>query len=112
TELCIPSSSYLISPPYPLFFLFLLRHPPRSTLFPYTTLFRSQLLLESRDSLRMHRGGHLPQHPHRRPDLARPERGRAHAEVVGEAHHVDPRPVAALEQLLHRLARVDHGPLE
>src|SRR5690606_41830284 len=29
----------------PRFFFFLLRRPPRSTLFPYTTLFRSQRLV-------------------------------------------------------------------
>src|SRR6267154_606747 len=28
-------------PPYTFFFFFMLRRPPRSTLFPYTTLFRS-----------------------------------------------------------------------
>src|SRR6266536_2162357 len=27
--------------PYPLFFFLMIRRPPRSTLFPYTTLFRS-----------------------------------------------------------------------
>src|SRR5699024_12447206 len=37
--------SHLVSvltslPPYPIFFA-MIRHPPRSTLFPYTTLFRS-----------------------------------------------------------------------
>src|SRR3712207_7489744 len=35
-----------------LFFFLMIRRPPRSTLFPYTTLFRS----ESRDSQRHHRG--------------------------------------------------------
>src|SRR5437773_12424650 len=30
-----------------LFFYLMIRHPPRSTLFPYTTLFRSQSLLVS-----------------------------------------------------------------
>src|SRR5258708_39921102 len=29
-------------PPYCLFFFLMIRRPPRSTLFPYTTLFRSQ----------------------------------------------------------------------
>src|SRR5258708_18378732 len=29
---------------YPLFFFLMIRRPPRSTLFPYTTLFRSLLL--------------------------------------------------------------------
>src|SRR5207248_4495644 len=31
-----------------IFFLLLLRRPPRSTLFPYTTLFRSLNMLEAR----------------------------------------------------------------
>src|SRR3712207_9044523 len=31
---------------YILFFFLMIRRPPRSTLFPYTTLFRSQLLLK------------------------------------------------------------------
>src|SRR5258708_2271101 len=32
-------------PPYALLFFLMIRRPPRSTLFPYTTLFRSQRLL-------------------------------------------------------------------
>src|SRR5437868_9846569 len=36
--------SYLHPPFYlPLFFFLMLRRPPRSTLFPYTTLFRSEI---------------------------------------------------------------------
>src|SRR5256885_16120345 len=31
-----------------LFFFLMIRRPPRSTLFPYTTLFRSRLLLRQR----------------------------------------------------------------
>src|SRR3712207_9150021 len=31
------------SPLYQLFFFLMIRRPPRSTLFPYTTLFRSEL---------------------------------------------------------------------
>src|SRR5258708_24842498 len=39
------STSESAVPPRPLCFFFLMiRRPPRSTLFPYTTLFRSQLL--------------------------------------------------------------------
>src|SRR5439155_19068865 len=44
TEPSPPPSSLII---YTLYFFFLLiRRPPRSTLFPYTTLFRSQRLLD------------------------------------------------------------------
>src|SRR2546422_2090888 len=32
----------LVSSPYFFFFFLMIRRPPRSTLFPYTTLFRSQ----------------------------------------------------------------------
>src|SRR5688572_31463491 len=32
-------------PALPLVFFFMIRRPPRSTLFPYTTLFRSELAL-------------------------------------------------------------------
>src|SRR5256885_12203825 len=35
----------------PLFFFLMIRRPPRSTLFPYTTLFRSRLLLLGLQSL-------------------------------------------------------------
>src|SRR3712207_7757887 len=39
-----------------LFFFLMIRRPPRSTLFPYTTLFRSRALL-GRGRLRVHHGG-------------------------------------------------------
>src|SRR5256885_10040884 len=39
-----------------LFFFLMIRRPPRSTLFPYTTLFRS--ILNGRASLNMIRGKH------------------------------------------------------
>src|SRR5207249_12062769 len=38
---CYHSSSYLHTPLFIFFFFLMLRRPPRSTLFPYTTLFRS-----------------------------------------------------------------------
>src|SRR5438876_11058105 len=38
--------------PFPPFFFSLLRRPPRSTLFPYTTLFRSVQAVEPRAALR------------------------------------------------------------
>src|SRR2546427_13011052 len=43
------------------FFFLMIRRPPRSTLFPYTTLFRSGYAVGARDrnvlARRMHRGG-------------------------------------------------------
>src|SRR5438876_8661579 len=48
-----------------LFFFFLMiRRPPRSTLFPYTTLFRSRGS-RTRDGCRADRRGRRPVHPHR-----------------------------------------------
>src|SRR2546427_6511326 len=48
------------SPLYPFFFFLMIRRPPRSTLFPYTTLFRS---LSMGAALRRPRGGRPPHHP-------------------------------------------------
>src|SRR5438270_13907847 len=47
---------FLFHSPFPFFFFFFLmiRRPPRSTLFPYTTLFRSHLV-----RARMRPGDHL-----------------------------------------------------
>src|SRR5437773_5948046 len=45
-----------------LFFSLMMRRPPRSTLFPYTTLFRSRVL----------RTGRRRRRPHRRPGERRP----------------------------------------
>src|SRR2546430_11121126 len=41
-------SSHSRTPSFPFFFL-MIRRPPRSTLFPYTTLFRSMLLVSWRN---------------------------------------------------------------
>src|SRR5256885_15042419 len=42
-------SSHSSSSFFFFFFFLMIRRPPRSTLFPYTTLFRSQLLADLRD---------------------------------------------------------------
>src|SRR5205823_12592294 len=57
----------------PLFFFCLIRHPPTSTLFPYTTLFRSHVA----EQLRLHDGGGQggDGHGHVRPSRARAVRG-------------------------------------
>src|SRR6266496_5023064 len=41
---------YILSLPIPLcfFFFLMIRRPPRSTLFPYTTLFRSRMIVSRR----------------------------------------------------------------
>src|SRR5258708_35452111 len=37
----LPGSSFRVASDFPPFFFLMIRRPPRSTLFPYTTLFRS-----------------------------------------------------------------------
>src|SRR3712207_6883432 len=65
---------------YILFFFLMIRRPPRSTLFPYTTLFRSRL---SAAAAQERAAADLPDHRHRRvagagrdlrPGPARPDR--------------------------------------
>src|SRR5437667_1905993 len=54
--------------PVVLFFFLLIRRPPRSTLFPYTTLFRSEIVYVARASVRTlvrleaHVGSRFPAH--------------------------------------------------
>src|SRR5205814_8771498 len=73
--------------PYPivLFFFLITRRPPRSTLFPYTTLFRSRVRTHSpqrHHRARVARRGHAGGDPHdcrsvasrRHPDAARRDR--------------------------------------
>src|SRR5436309_5929300 len=50
------------------FFLLIIPRPPRSTLFPYTTLFRSLLVAVDREEVRRLAVGQKgrPHHPHRR----------------------------------------------
>src|SRR4051812_49528129 len=43
---------FLFSSFFPFFFFLMIRRPPRSTLFPYTTLFRSGALQQPRDVAR------------------------------------------------------------
>src|SRR5436190_7269592 len=61
----------------------MLRRPPRSTLFPYTTLFRSHLLRPLQG----------PHRPHRRALDRMPRRDERPAETrrVGEGSRADPR---------------------
>src|SRR5256885_9734600 len=76
-----------------IFFFLMIRRPPRSTLFPYTTLFRSQLRhgLASRDEPPMQRV-EVAQHGHVQRGAVedRPEREQLHElasrEVRSEEH--------------------------
>src|SRR2546430_15375465 len=52
------------------FFFLMIRRPPRSTLFPYTTLFRSPRCGCAREQVRARRAGHAAARP--LPDSAHP----------------------------------------
>src|SRR2546422_8020428 len=73
------SRDYLSLVPY-LFFFLMIRRPPRSTLFPYTTLFRS-LSAESRYL--------IPAHPV--PPWGRPNQGPRGAAGSSRPHRADRR---------------------
>src|SRR2546425_8548577 len=65
----------------------MIRRPPRSTLFPYTTLFRSHLA-----DRRAHRERHLVGHPTHQAHLQAPARDHVdHRELLGDAHRVEAR---------------------
>src|SRR5689334_24600692 len=51
------------------FFFLMIRRPPRSTLFPYTTLFRSALQRGEREFLRIHRADNGGKLGSARPDV-------------------------------------------
>src|SRR3712207_7448631 len=60
------------------FFFLMIRRPPRSTLFPYTTLFRSRVLdVVAEDPQEQHVAAEVQQaavHEHRREDVEPPRR--------------------------------------
>src|SRR5256885_11305194 len=69
----------MLNHPSYFFFFLMIRRPPRSTLFPYTTLFRSSAVRPQR--LCHHRQGNEPQgHAHLRTDRARIAREEVHEE--------------------------------
>src|SRR5215510_2708613 len=71
-----------------LVFFLMIRRPPRSTLFPYTTLFRSVRRAAAHVRRELHpRGRHRSRHDGRRP----PGDERAHAPPGGRRRRRDPR---------------------
>src|SRR5260221_12092101 len=54
---------FLADSSLPLFFFLMIRRPPRSTLFPYTTLFRSKAREETAMSARADGAGRKPAEP-------------------------------------------------
>src|SRR3712207_8788873 len=76
-----------------VFFFLMIRRPPRSTLFPYTTLFRSPRRLRGRYPRRRRPG---PRPPRRAPLGGRPRATRT-------ARATQPRPCAPLDRKSTRL---------
>src|ERR1035437_7343677 len=78
---CVSSAHVLVLPSFVCFFFLMTRRPPRSTLFPYTTLFRSQ-----RERLRhrqRHQRGrhHRVRRDHRAPDRKSTRLNSSHANI-------------------------------
>src|SRR5258705_8891900 len=74
----------------------MIRRPPRSTLFPYTTLFRSWPVARAGASHRLDRTAH----GRHRPDAAGPARRPAHARSRSEEH------TSELQSLRHLVCRL------
>src|SRR5258708_21556961 len=68
----------------------MIRRPPRSTLFPYTTLFRSLLLRGGAGSARFQPGNRCPPHPRRRagPEPRRGLRSEEHTSELQSPDHL------------------------
>src|SRR2546422_1334206 len=93
------------------FFFLMIRRPPRSTLLPYTTLFRSHVQPERPEAHRERRGVREPEH--QRPEQHRPEPPGAlqHREAGHEAlgHAGDARSeehTSELQSRLHLVCRL------
>src|ERR1039458_10848324 len=69
-----------------LFFFLMIRRPPRSTLFPYTTLFRSSPLSRRSSAWHPTRLNHPVPLPLEGPELLQEVRGLRLIEVTDEAH--------------------------
>src|SRR5947208_6743348 len=69
-----------------LFFFLMIRRPPRSTLFPYTTLFRSSRLAAVAAAARDARGARGP--GPRRPDRRRGARSEEHTSELQSPDHL------------------------
>src|SRR2546422_7928816 len=78
------------SPLFGIFFFLMIRRPPRSTLFPYTTLFRSLVVLRDAG----------PEHPRRRQRRAQALRDRAVEDARSEEH------TSELQSRLHLVCRL------
>src|SRR2546426_5836642 len=78
---CVLDSLWLILPTRVLFFFLMIRRPPRSTLFPYTTLFRSRIFARRRVLSNEAQGSYRARHRrvsgHRARDCAGARRGRS-----------------------------------
>src|SRR6266496_6401412 len=69
---CRPFSATTLGCELFFFFFLMIRRPPRSTLFPYTTLFRSHALSPAQHQLRRIGGNRLPRCTFRRSNDPQP----------------------------------------
>src|SRR2546422_4562970 len=83
-----------------VFFFLMIRRPPRSTLFPYTTLFRSRILERGDAHVRRHPA--LDREQQRRTPRARDER----RDVVGEHALRSEEHTSELQSRLHLVCRL------
>src|SRR5687767_15357251 len=111
---CDSGSHSAISSPCLIFFFFLMiRRPPRSTLFPYTTLFRSALrALRPRGRGRPVQAGRRPR-PRGAPERAAPSAGRLHglarrppAAAAGERARRSEEHTSELQSLAYLVCRL------
>src|SRR2546422_8597795 len=82
----------------------MIRRPPRSTLFPYTTLFRSQELRAEALHLLLHRRAHVERR-HDRAEAAR-SRNRLEPRHAGAQHQRSEEHTSELQSRLHLVCRL------
>src|SRR6266511_5239855 len=90
-----------------IFFFLMIRRPPRSTLFPYTTLFRSTAGPRSDRRSRQARHGYGPQRPCRR---CRPSSGRSRPRSEEHTSELQSREKLVCRLLLEKKKKI-HLPL-
>src|SRR3712207_7531475 len=70
------------------FFFLMIRRPPRSTLFPYTTLFRSDVAPEEEGNRPVGHDARLPRQERQLVEVVRPRDEPAREAAEGHAEHV------------------------
>src|SRR5258708_29820637 len=111
------SSIPLLLPLLVYFFFLMIRRPPRSTLFPYTTLFRSLRADRAGEARRVGREAREDRGQIAGAQVARQELGEQIAEIGGHGHvpalealrGVEPGPLSQDPASVHGAAQHQHG---